>query len=80
MGYQDGLRINARVEKDIKPFLIRNHLWDAEKDEPSRSSIILGYFEYREDITERTAQKSHQYWHFTQKGKENICKLIMNVY
>ena len=80
MGYHDGLRVNTRIEKDIKPFLIRNHLWDKESDEPTKTMIILNWVEKREDITEREKDKSFFYWHFTPEGKEGICKLIINVY
>lgn len=79
-----GLRINERIEKDIIPFLIRNYLWNKDSNEPSKSMIILGWVEKKEDITERTYTgglvKEFYYWHFTKKGKENICKLICNLY
>lgn len=77
-----GLRINDRVEKDIIPFLIRNYLWD--ENGPNKSTIILDWFEKKEDITEVEYSKGKHnkklYWHFTQKGKDAICKLMQNIY
>ena len=86
MGRDLGLRINDRIENDIKPFLIRNYLWDKENDCPNKSSIILEWFEKKEDITDAYTDKNSGkrmeffYWHLTQKGKEGICKLINNLY
>lgn len=84
MSYENGLRINIRIEKDIIPFLIRNHLWDKEKNEPEKSMLILEWVEKKEDITEQNyinaEHKRYFYWYFTKRGKENICKLINNLY
>ncbi len=80
MSYENGLRKNVRIEKDIIPFLIRNFLWDKEKDEPNKSMIKLGWVEKKEDITEKDRLKSYYYWHFTEQGKKNICTLINNIY
>lgn len=79
---KNGLRINERIEGDIIPFLIRNYIWDKERNAPSKG--LSDWFEEKEDIAERTyyggIRKDFFYWHFTKKGKENICKLIINLY
>ncbi len=84
MAYENGLRVNARIEKDIIPFLVRNYLWDKEKNEPNKTMLKLGWVEKREDITEREYVKGNLkqyfYWHFTNSGKEGIRTLINNIY
>lgn len=84
MSYENGLRKNARIEKDIIPFLVRNCLWEKDKNEPCKSMLILNWVEKKEDITERKYINGkcvpQYYWHFTQKGKEGIVKLINNIY
>lgn len=73
MGYEHGLRFNARIEKDIIPFLIRNYLWDKDTNLPNKSMIILGWVEKKEDVCETHVVDSRKitpsYWHFTQKRK-----------
>ena len=86
MANENGLRLNSRVEKDIIPFLVRNYLWDENSNEPNKSSIHLGFFEKKEDIIERDyngkngTMRRYYYWHFTELGKNAICKLITNIY
>ncbi len=84
MANENGLRIGVRIERDIIPFLIRNYLWDKNKNEPTKAMLTLKWIEKIEDIIEREVVKGevkkYHYWHFTEKGKEGICKLINNIY
>lgn len=76
------LRVNDRIEADMISFLKRNYLW--EDNEPAKTMHILELVEYREDIQSvqynEGVRTSKSYYHFTQKGKDFICKLIQNIY
>lgn len=76
----DGLRIHSRIEKDIIPFLIRNYLWDEDNNEPNKAMKLICWVEKIKDIQESTYDKPIYHWYFTKIGKENICKLINNIY
>lgn len=84
MSNETGLRINSRIEKDIIPFLVRNHLWDDKENKPSKSMITLGWVESIEDIHQRVYNngkiETKFYWHFTEHGKDSICTLLKNIY